>query len=217
MGDVYFIVDSLQFVKEHWQSRNKIRVKGGQGWEWLIVPLKDVKNHILMTENVQIDGDFWKRKHLKSIQLSYSKAPYFEEIFSEISAIYSKKHLLIVDFLLDLIHFGFRKFNITVPVFRTSELIKQGYIIEGKKSDLIINMCKVVNADVFVFGVDGRTYIDKGVFFNNRIKFVFQDYVHPVYSQMHGEFISHMSFLDLLFNYGSNASQILGKSTYLEE
>jgi len=75
----------------------------------------------------------------------------------------------------------------------------------------------VVDADVFVFGVDGRTYIDKEVFFNNNVRFLFQDYAHPVYSQMHGEFKSHMSFLDLLFNYGSDAIQVLGKSNYREE
>jgi hypothetical protein len=217
MGDVYFLLDSVQFVKEHWQNKNKIRISGEQGWQWLTIPVKNVKKHLIQTDKVEIDGSFWKGKHLKTIQLSYRRAPYFEEIFSELSAIYSNKHILLVDFLLDIIHFAFRKFNITVPVYRTSELIKQGYLIEGKKSDLVITMCRVVDANVFVFGLDGRTYIDKEVFFNNRIKFVFQDYVHPAYSQMHGEFISHMSFLDLLFNYGPNAIQILGKSNYLEE
>lgn len=217
MGDVYFIVDSLQFVKEHWQSRNKIRVKGGQGYEWLIVPLKDVKKHILMTENVQIDGDEWKKRHLRAIKFSYQRAPYFEEIFYEVSALYSNTHILLIDFLIDLIYYALRKFNVDIPVYRTSQLISQGYLIEGKKSDLVINMCRVVNADIFVFGRDGRTYIDREVFYKNSIKFVFQEFEHPVYSQMHGDFISHLSFLDLLFNYGPNAIKILGKSTYLKE
>jgi hypothetical protein len=217
MGDVYFLLDTVQFVKEHWQNKNRIRISGGQGWQWLSVPVKGVKKHFIQTDKVEIDGDFWKKKHLKAIQLSYQRTPYFDEIFSEISAIYSNEHVLLVDFLLDIIYFAFRKFNINIPVYRTSELIKLGYIIEGKKSDLVINMCRVVDADVFVFGRDGRTYIDKEVFLNNRIKFVFQEYLHPVYSQMHGEFLSHMSFFDLLFNYGPNAIKILGKSTYLEE
>ena len=217
MGDVYFILDNLQFEKQHWQSRNRIRVKGGHGWEWLIIPLKDVKNHILMTNEIQVDGDKWKKRHLMAIKFSYQRAPYFEDIYKEIAEIYCKDHTFLVDFLLDLILFAFSKFNINIPVYRASDLVNQGYSIHGKKSDLVINMCKAVNANAFVFGIDGRTYIDKEVFYQNKIKFMFQDFVHPVYSQIHGEFTPYMSFIDLLFNYGPESVKIIGKSNYLEE
>ena len=217
MGDVYFILDTVQFVKEHWQSRNKIRIHGVRGWQWLSIPLKDVNKHLIQTDKVEIDGVFWKKKHLKAFQLSYQRAPFFEEIFNELSDIYANEHKLLIDFLVEIILYAFRKFNITVPVYRTSELIKQGYTIDGVKSELVIKMCKVVNANVFVFGRDGRRYIDKQSFYNSNVKFVFQDFIHPVYNQIHGDFISHMSFLDLLFNYGSKAHEILVKSNYLEE
>jgi len=78
-------------------------------------------------------------------------------------------------------------------------------------------MCKVVDAGMFVFGKDGRTYIEKDIFYKNNIQFVFQDYIHPTYNQFHGEFKSHMSFLDLLFNFGPESIKILGKSNYLTE
>ena len=217
MGDVYFILDSVQFVKEHWQSRNKMRIHGSKGWQWLFVPLKEVNKHLLITNKVEIDGCYWKKKHLKAFQLSYQKAPYFEEIYNELSIIYSKEYKLLIDFLEEMIIFAFRKFEITTPIYRTSELIKEGFSIEGIKSELVIKMCKVVNANVFVFGRDGRTYIDKQAFYNNNVKFVFQDFIHPSYNQIHGEFVSHLSYLDLLFNYGPKSIEILGKSNYLEE
>lgn len=217
MGDVYFILDTVQFVKEHWQNRNKIRIHGNKGWQWLFIPLKDVNKHLIQTDKVEIAGDFWKKKHLKAFQLSYQKSPFFEEIFNELSEIYSNEHKLLIDFLVELILFAFRKFSITIPVYRTSELINQGFTIEGIKSELIIKMCKVVSANVFVFGRDGRTYIEKQVFYNNKVRFVFQDYIHPVYNQIHGDFVSQMSFLDLLFNYGPESIEILGKSNYLEK
>jgi hypothetical protein len=217
MGDVYFILDTVQFVKEHWQNRNKIRIQGKKGWQWLCIPLKDVSKHIIQTDKVEIAGDFWKKKHLKAFQLSYQKAPFFDEVFSELSEIYSKEYIFLIDFLVEIILFAFRKFSITVPVYRTSELIKQGYTIDGVKSELVIKMCKVVNANVFVFGRDGRTYIDKQSFYNSNVNFVFQDYAHPVYNQIHGDFIPQMSFLDLFFNHGSKSIEILGKSNYLKE
>ena len=40
MADVYFILDSVQYVKDVFQNRNKIRIKQGDGWQWLNVPVK---------------------------------------------------------------------------------------------------------------------------------------------------------------------------------
>jgi hypothetical protein len=216
LGDVYLLFDNAQYVKKHWQNKNKIRVKTAAGFQWLTIPVVEVNKHFLPTHEVRIVKNNWKSQHLKTIEFSYKKAPYFGEIFEDILKIYGLESDLLVDFLIPFIKYAFQKFMINIPIYRTSELIRQGYPIEGKKSNLIVNMCKTVNAEMFVFGIDGRTYIEKRTFYENNIKFVFQDFVHPVYKQVQGEFISHLSFLDLLFNYGPNSVQILGKSNYLE-
>ena len=96
---------------------------------------------------------------------------------------------------------------------RQSELIEKGFDINGSKSDLIVKMCKAVDADNFVFGSIGRTYMDNEVFKKNDINYYFQNFKHPEYKQMHGDFISHMSSIDLLFNHGKESIKILGKST----
>jgi hypothetical protein len=217
MGDVYLILDSVQYVKEHWQNRNKIRLKCDIGYQWLIIPVLYAKNHLIKTNEVRLTQGIWKRKHLKAFELSYSKAPFFEEIYNDIQLIYSNKFDYLIDFLMEFIKYAFCKFEINIPVYRTSELIKLGYKIEGKKSELIISMCKAINADTFIFGKDGRKYIEKEIFNANKINFFFQDFTHPVYNQIHGDFISHLSFLDLLFNYGPKSIDILGKSNYQEE
>ena len=90
-----------------------------------------------------------------------------------------------------------------------------GYDLTGQKSDLILNMCKVINAKTFIFGSFGREYIEKDKF--DKIQYRFQNFKHPEYKQMHGDFISHMSFIDLLFNYGDDAVNILNKSECDEE
>jgi hypothetical protein len=74
-------------------------------------------------------------------------------------------------------------------------------------------MCKVVQAKSFIFGQYGRRYIEKEKFFQNDIKFAFQKFEHPTYSQAHGEFMPQMSFIDLLFNHGDRSVSILKNST----
>ena len=77
---------------------------------------------------------------------------------------------------------------------------------------MIVKMCEAAGANNFVFGSVGRTYMDKETFTNNNINYYFQNFKHPEYTQMHGEFMSHMSSIDLLFNHGKESIKLLGKS-----
>jgi len=40
------------------------------------------------------------------------------------------------------------------------------------------------------------------------VRIEFQDYEHPIYSQLYGEFISHLSVIDLLLNHGRESLTI---------
>ena len=214
MGDVYYLLDTVQFVKDVFQNRNKIRIKNKPGWQWLTIPI--LGNTTQMWNEVRIDNSQnWKRKHLNALTMSYSKTPYFNEIYPELEMLYNTECDKLIDFVKLFIKYAFVKFDINVPVKCTSELVKEGYDMSGQKSDLIINMCKSCNANSFVFGQMGRTYIDWDKFTD--IKPVFQNFVHPTYNQLHGDFISNMSFIDLLMNAGPDSKNILTKSTYDNE
>lgn len=212
MGDAYFILDSVQYCKELFQNRNKIRIKSDTGWQWLTIPISNPNNKLMMWSEVCIDNkQNWKVKHLKAIQLSYSKCKYFKDIFPEIESIYNNFNSdKLIDFIVEFIKYAHKKFNLQVPIYQTSKLIEQGYNIEGHKTDLVLSMCNVIEANSFVFGALGRDYIEKDKF--TKVKYSFQNFEHPVYEQLHGEFIPNMCFLDLLFNYGPESIYILNKS-----
>ncbi len=87
----------------------------------------------------------------------------------------------------------------------------------GKKNDLLINLCNFFNADRFYPGNGCKTYIDEDMFINNDIKLTFQQFNHPIYPQLspkiNGDFISHLSVLDLLFNCGPDSLDIIRSSS----
>ena len=70
-------------------------------------------------------------------------------------------------------------------------------------------MCKKLKASKYIFGSQGKDYADKKSFENENIEIFFQDYKHPIYEQINGEFISHLSLIDLLFNKGPESLEIL--------
>ena len=207
LADVYYIVDNVQYMKEHWHNRNKIRKK--DGWLWINTPILG-KTKILMWPEVRIDNSQpWKRKQLNSIKMCYSGSKYFHEIYTELEEIYSKNYEFLIDFNEQIIKYAFKKFNVKAPIFKTSQLIKEGHNISGAKTDLILNMCKVANANTFIFGQDGKNYIEEDKFNKQNIEYKFQNFHHPIYEQKYLGFESNMSFIDLLFNHGNNSTKIL--------
>ena len=94
--------------------------------------------------------------------------------------------------------------GITVPVRSAGE-----WNFQGKKSNLVLDMCKQVGTSQFIFGALGREYADIPSFTRSGVEVHFQDYVHPVYPQLHGDFVSHLSIVDLLFNCGDESKDIL--------
>ena len=85
--------------------------------------------------------------------------------------------------------------GISIPIVIASESDFQ-----GSKSDLVLDMCKKLGADKYIFGAQGKDYADQESFCAERIVPTFQEYVYPQYPQLHGDFLPHLSVLDLIFN-----------------
>jgi len=213
MGDIYLFLDSVQLRKQYFQHRNKIRIKSDPGWKWLIIPLvRETISRDKSISDAKICGSSWIGEHLKSIELAYSKAAYFDDIFPALEKIYGYQGDSLAEFNTLIINYAFQMFGINIPVFRTSDMIQSGQKIQGYKTDLILSMCHAVGAITFVSGPFGREYLDKEQFRSNNINLAFQSFDHPTYSQLHGGFVACMSFIDLLFNHGPRSVEILGKS-----
>jgi hypothetical protein len=52
-------------------------------------------------------------------------------------------------------------------------------------------------------------YLDTALFERNGIAVEWQDYVHPVYPQLHGAFVPYLSAIDLLLNCGEQSLSVL--------
>lgn len=203
-SDVFVIYDDVQYDKEGWRNRN--RIKTANGVQWLTVPvIMSFKEHPLIHE-VRIDNkQNWRKKHLMSMQQSYSKAPFYRKYIGMFEEAYSKGWQYLVDidmhFILELTNclgMGDKK------IVRSSTLN-----IDGDRIERLINICKKFNADTFYEGAAGRDYIDAAYFAQCGIKVEFQDYKHPVYKQIYNDFVPYLSVIDLLFNYGDESLVIL--------
>jgi hypothetical protein len=78
-ADVFCYLNDVQYKKNEWQNRN--RIKTAQNWQWLTVP---VRYHFPEKINeVHINnGVDWTRKHLQALITNYRRAPYYKAYIS---------------------------------------------------------------------------------------------------------------------------------------
>jgi hypothetical protein len=89
--------------------------------------------------------------------------------------------------------------NIKTPLVMASSLDAS-----GKNSELVLAQCKKLNADVYLSGNGARGYLDVPKFEQENIKVVFQDFNHPTYPQLYGDFAPNLSIVDYLFCTGGS-------------
>ena len=204
--ELFVFLDDVQFRKKGWQNRNRIRINDGT--TLLSIP---VHTHSYPKINeVTIDNEKnWSIRHKKSILYNYARAPYFDEIKDFIESIFEKKFQYLVDLNTEIIKFIMNELEIKSKIVFSSELE-----ISKKGSERVLDICKAVDADHYITGTfwaESNLRVEE--FKKSNIDVEFQKFQHPIYKQIHGEFIPEMSIIDLLFNEGrKEAKKILQNS-----
>ena len=126
--------------------------------------------------------------------------------------IYQNPDEKLADFNLRLIEVIRILLEIKTPIIRSSEIKGTA----GVKGDKIISICKALQATIYLSGTGAISYNDENEFKRNQIRLEYQKFDHPKYPQLWGDFISHMSIIDLLFNCGPKSKEFLPKQVIYE-
>lgn len=208
--DVFVILDTVQFVRQSWQNRNRIRT--AQGSRWLTVPVERAFGSEIRTIRVRDDLG-WRRDHFETIRHAYSKALYWAEIGSDMRSGFEPRSERLQDVNEWFIRCLGEKLGISLAgsgpggrkLVRASEL-NAG----GRREDLLVAICRELGADEYLSTPGASAYLrERDPFPAAGIDLRYQSYVHPSYRQVHGQFVPFMSSVDLLANEGPAARGIL--------
>jgi hypothetical protein len=203
LADLFISFNHVQYQPKDWNNRNQIKTSHGP--IWLSVPVLRRGYLEKNISDIEINNkEPWARKHWKSLQIGYAKAPYFKRYEDFFRDIYSRRWERLVDLNEKMLEGFLEILNIRVPARSAGE-----WQFQGEKSGLVLNMCQQIGARGYIFGAQGRDYADALAFDEAGIRIHFQEYVHPTYPQLHGEFVSHLSVVDLIFNCGDESRDIL--------
>ncbi|MBC7387894.1 MAG: WbqC family protein [Opitutaceae bacterium] len=208
--DVFVFYNDVQVVKQSWGTRNQI--KTNQGSLWLAVPIVH-NNHFneMFFYNTFVDEKMnWKKKHFKSIQNAYSKAGHYKEVISWLEPVLITEETNLGNINMYIIEEIAKAIGITTKFLKSSDLQSK----EGVKDDRLVDICKELNANIYLSPLGSHVYIEEknesGAYIHSSIQLLYQHYEHPQYKQLHGDFINYMSVIDLLLNEGfENALHII--------
>lgn len=203
LADEFVYFDQVQYVPKDFISRNYI--KSSQGKLLLTVPV--LKKGYLNKTIAQIEinnNENWTKKHWKSILNNYKKAKYFNRYCDFFEDLYNREWKYLTDLNFYILNYILFQLGIRTKIIKMKD-----YNFQGNKSDLVLDMCKQMEVNLYIFGKLGTDYADIESFKNNNINLYFQDYNHPEYNQLYGKFEPYMSIIDLLFNEGDDSLDIL--------
>ncbi len=194
-SDIFVLYDIAQYSKNDFHNRNQIKTANGAAW--LSIP---VNVHLGQTvaEALVAQTDF-QQKHLKTLEVNYKKAPFFQELFPQLVSLYHEPSLKLIDINMRLLRFVFNLFDPKKKVVLASEL---EWNKVTKSTDALVEILATVKADTYLSGVGARKYLDEKIFETHGISLQWQEFSHPTYPQQWGEFIVNLSVLDALFNIG---------------
>ena len=205
-SDVFIFYDDVQYDKDGWRNRN--RIKTSQGMQWLTIPVhsRGVTGGVPICE-IEIDNSRpWARKHLTALSVAYGRAPYFKQFLPLLNDFYARTDARLADFVIALTMSLSGELGIHGTRFmRSSEITG----VTGRKTDRLIEILSRVGADHYISGPSAQGYIEAEKFEAAGIALEYMSYDYPEYPQLHGAFEPHVTILDLLFMTGAEASQYL--------
>ena len=202
-SDLYVVLDDVQFVKgtsQSWMNRDKIKTQNGE--KWLTINVKKAPRGTNINEIVLNTTLNWKKQNLDLLKQNYKKAKYFDEIFPFVEKLYDNNYEKLSDFNMSSIFMLMKLFDIKIDIEYSSNLNTT-----KTKSERLVEILTQVEATHYLSGIGAKDYhIDKP-FGDAHIEVIWQNFKHPVYPQLHGEFIPYLSSIDMLFNCGIEESR----------
>lgn len=195
-SDVFIYVTKVQFEKKSWQNRNRICSKDGE--IMLTVPVLTKGRFDQRIADVEINNDEpWREKHWNSIRLNYKKCPHYSLYADFFEELYQREWKYLADLNIEIMDFILKELGVSAKI-----LYDRDYNFKGKKTELLINICREVGAAAYLSNKGSQAYIELESFERAGLEHRYIDYKGIVYPQRVRDFLPNLSVIDMLFNCG---------------
>lgn len=181
-SDIFIVLDNVQFNKRAFQHRTLYSNQSGAP-AYLTLPV-DAKNHqndCLLINEIAFKSSINESlaKHKSILKQRYGKYRGFKLLEEDINLILGKDYHKLIDLIMETLQLLINKFEINTKIIYASQLKSS-----GTKSELMLNLTKAVDGDIYLSGVGAKDYMNDDIFFNSNIEVIYQEFKHIEYDQM---------------------------------
>jgi hypothetical protein len=201
--DSFIFYDDVQFTKNDWRNRNKI--KTANGTRWLSIPVGTSAGRLVCEVSMQDSG--WQRSHWDSLRQQYDRSAFFRQYKTTFEEIYLGTRWLNLS---ELNQHLIRRISRDILNISTKFRDSREFALTGNKLDRLLDLVAKCGATSYISGPAARDYVIPERFDEMNVELVWKDYSgYPEYSQAHPPFDHAVSILDLLFNEGPEAARYI--------
>ena len=196
--DLFVMLDDVQFKKNEWQNRNRVRT--ATGWQWLTVPVH-YKFPMTIREVMIDETSRWRRKHREALRTLYSRADHRDEVLAHLDRLWGEPGGSLARLNDRTVRALAGLLEVRTPIVLSSTLddLPQG------ADERLIELCRRFGCSSYLAGAGGQDYMDLDAYRRAGIDVEFQTFRHPTYQQPFPGFEPNLSSIDLLMNCGPGA------------
>ena len=203
LSDVFIHLDDAQFSNEAAHNFNKIKTPQGE----YILKFPYDKNFGAPINAIHPKYSLkWPEKHIKTIEMNYSKAKYFKDTFPPIRDILLTQFQSVADLNITMNEYIAKQFGIKPRFVRASE-----FALQSKREEKVIDLCAAVGGTRYISGNGARVYQDESHFAARGIELTYLEYKPIEYKQLWKTFLPCMSVIDYIFNCGYDWDYVINE------
>lgn len=209
-AEIVVFYDDVQFTKNDWRNRNRIKTRNGP--LWISVPVGGRISRLVC--EVTLPDSRWQSQHLRTLTQEYAKAPAFDfvrPLLEEGLRDQTWTHLSLVN------QWFIRSICERCLGLRPQWLDVRDFAVEGTGSARLLTLLERLGARRYVSGPAAKNYIDAAAFDHAGIELEWMDYSgYPEYPQFHPPFEHAVSIIDLLAHVGADAPRFIRPANEVE-
>jgi hypothetical protein len=198
-ADVLVLLDEVQFSKKGgtWMNRARILAEGEP--RWLTVPVDRAYSGTRTVREMRTDESKpWRDTILATIRGNYARARFADEVLPVLEDALAARTDRIAE--LNERAIGLLAHRLGVD---TSRLVRQSDLgVSGAGTQLLVELCRAVDGDVYLSGDGSDGYLEEGVFADAGLDLRFQEFTTPPYPQQVAGHVAGLSIVDALLNCG---------------
>jgi len=211
-SDTFIVLDhTVNNIKDSsWFRRVKINFSGKESWMSLPIYKSELGSFQKLADMKILDDKSSRSlfdKYLKSFEQTYSKTPFYIRYCNLFSNYFTSENNSLIERNMNFINDVLSILRIDVEIIYSSKLDPH-----GSSNELLIDMLKKINADIYLSGDGADGYQNNNMFSQAGITTIKNSFIPKPYVQQQGHFMPGLSIIDAFMNLGAKGVKSLIES-----